>query len=348
MSVGDLATNLRKLADSHIRALDFVTPAILESVEAENGEPLGVVRMLGDDERLVDKIPLWTYYAGDEYGHEQALHPPERGVLVCLDYPLEEARRDDEPPSDKGLNAGRHHALQDGFFYPTTRLESEAGLNSPTEADWLRHISETERRITETGDYEVEHHAGHRVYVREDEIEVSFARSDGDRMSVTVTEEDVIFDGPDEYKRYQSNPRTRMGVREDGTSRLGGRSELGDADANRVDPTSEDTRAGSPHTYQQVDERVRPTVDPTTETTKNPASATLAGAVNAQGYEVRGQVIERREEHPDPNAPPTDPAYIDLPDGTAEIPNGYTYWKLPEWELYGWKDGAEVSTGVTL
>ena len=349
MARDDAPARLREGVDGQVRALDWVVPAVLESVIVENAEMLGEVRELGDDRDPIDGIPIWTpYAAGDEYGHEQALDPPERGLMICGDYPLETARQETEPPYNADLERGRHHAFQDGFFLPGVRVNGERGLGSPLGADWLRHPSETERRFAENGDFTVEHHAGHTVHVGSNEVRVAFERPDGDTMTVTVTEQDTTFEGPDEFKEFREDPRITMGVSDDGTSTLGGRSTIGDTDANRVDRATEETDPESPYTYEQVDETADPIIDPTDDGETqydNPAMAALAGPVDGSLYEARRLIPwERREEDPDPTVTdPTDPAFIELPDRMrqqGELP-AYTPWiNTTEQVAKWWRDGA--------
>jgi hypothetical protein len=129
---------------------------------------------------------------------------------------------------------------------------------------------------------------------------------------------------------------------------LGGRSTLGDPDANRVDRSAEETDPESPYTYEQVDEVVAPIIDPTDDGETqydNPAMASVAGPIDGGLYEARRLIPwERREEDPDPTATdPTDPAYIELPEKMRQegaLPSYIPWINTTEQVAKWWRDGA--------
>jgi len=320
----DAPARLRKGVDGQVRGLDWVVPAVLESVTVENGEPRGVVRELGDDRDPIDGIPIWTpYAAGDEYGHEQALRPPERGLMICPDYPLEVVRQETEPPKNADLERGRHHAFRDGFFLPGVRRYGDRGLGSDLEEDiWRPHEppSGTERQITP--DSAVHWRANNEASDLQD------------------------GEGPN------APDRTRVSLLLDGTIPLAGRVRLGQPGAPRWDP---DKLAGGqiPDGDElrdvEVDEPTEPIIDPTDDAETQYVNAPVGeanGPIDGGLYEARRLIPwERREVDPDPSVTnPDDPAYIEIPDdmrAAGELPTMIPWANVNEGVVKWWRDGAK-------
>ena len=337
----DAVRAINDLSRQDRATLKTYLPVVIDEVDVET-DTCRISRR-EDDKQLAKNVPLATPFKSDGAGVYYPLDPPEEGYAIIPSVPEEELN---QRTGHTDVKQHRHHDLKDAHVIARRHYEDDNIPDHDIGDYLLHHPSGSFVTVYEdSGDLDLEHHAGHHVRIHDDEVVAAFERPDGDTMSVTITEEEVVFDGPDLFKRFRADPRTRITVREDGTSNLGGRSVLGDADANRVDPTSEDTRAESPHTHQQVNEPAAPIADPTTETTKNPATATLAGALDGQGYEARGLIPwERREEDPDPAVTdPTSKAYIDIPDELrqqGELPAYIPWVNTSEEVAKWWKDGA--------
>ena len=315
----DVPALLRGGVDSLIRALDFVVPAVLEEVEYEDGEPLGIVRELGADRDPLDKIPIWRGYAGDGYGHEPALHPPERGVMICLDYPLETTTQDTEPPKNTDLERGHHHVFEDGFFLPGVLLDGERGMDSPIEADWWDHESGSYRHISEDGDIEYGHHEGHTIELTADHVRATFERNDGETVTVTADEDGARIETPDE-----DGGTSKLVASSDGTGAVDAFASIGDADAKQVNPSQTgDTHSG----YAETASENEPLADPSTTNRRNSTAAQAVGPLDMQGYEVRNSPLPRRDADPNPAvSDPTNPAFYP----GDSIPIGYAWLNMDE------------------
>lgn len=324
----DYKNSLEGGVERLLHSLYIYVPAILERVDEEG---LGVVVKKDDRKVTADKVPIFSLYSGDGFGEKHALHPPEEGFMLCAKYPMRETMA--EAGVLDGLSKKRHYAFQDGHFIAGPRFHGfEQGLNSPMAAYHYRHKSGAERYISETGDMRFTHPAGHEVSLSAESVEVTYERADGEEMSLTINETQAIFDGPDLYNDFATNPRVQMGVSDDGTGQLDGRIDVGDSDAHRVDTTQLNTDTDDPKTYKEVDEPATPIVDPskTTQTQySNPDTVSMTGAVDGGLFELRRAIPARREKDPDPAVTdPTDPAYIELPDELRQggkIPVGYSW-----------------------
>lgn len=171
-------------------------------------------------------------------------------------------------------------------------------------------------RVDETG--VTAQHNGHTVEVTDDSVAVTFNRADGQTVDIDVTETDVSISLPDTNNDQATEPRSEVGVNEDGTARVDGHSRVGDSDSYRVDPTVENTDPDDPRDYAETNEPAEPILNPADagETAyDNPSTTEFQGPVDHGLYESRRFIFPRREADPDPAVTdPTDPAYIELPD----------------------------------
>lgn len=332
-----------------LRGMYIYVPAILEDVDDKG---LGVVVKKDDQDVSAAEVPIFSLYSGDGYGEKHALHPPEEGHMICPKYPTDSTMQ--QKGVLDGISKRRHHAFDDGHFIAGPRFyDFEAKLDSPIDAYHYKHKSGAERYIAPNGDMRFTHPDGHDVELTNSELRLSYARSDGDAMSITVSETEVTFDGPDLYNDNATNPRVSMGVSESGEAELDGIASIGDSDAHRRDTSTENSDVDDPRTYAEVDEPIEPIADPTdgTETSySNPSTTGAEGPIDCGLYELRRHVPERREADPDPTVTdPTNAAYIELPDAmrsAGKLPVGYEYIQTTEGALK--MIGMDATTPVVI
>lgn len=335
----NLKSALEGGVERQLRSLFVYVPAVLEDVD---GDGLGVVVKKDDKDVMADKVPIFSLYSGDGYGESHALHPPEEGFMLCAKYPNIDVMA--KPGVVDGVSHRRHYAFQDGHFIAGPRFYNfETALDSPLDAYHYRHKSGAERYISPNGDMRFTHPSGHEVGLSADAVTVEYSRSDGDTMSITVSETEVTFDGPDLYNDYATDPRVSMGVDESGRASLDGLATVGDSDAHRRDSSVENTDPDDPRTYAEVDEPAEPIADPTDDAEtaySNPSTVEASGAQDDGLFEHRRAVVERREVDPDPAVEdPTNPAYIELPDSmrsAGTIPVGYQWINTTDQMLRMW------------
>ena len=330
------------------RELKVFVPAILESVD---GNGRGRVTALYDEDFEADNVPILTLYSGDGYGEEHAHHLPERGFMLCCDYPLLDVL--ETTGVTDGISQRREHMFQDGLFLPGAHWNDQTKPGSPLGEYRYTHQSGATRRVTESGAIEdtsssgsavridetgvTASHAGHTVEMTDGAVSVSFERADGQTVAVDVTESGATISVPDETNDQATNPQSEVGVSDDGTARLDGRSEVGDSDAYREDRTTVNADPDDPRTYAETSEPVAPIANPSDDAETafdNPETTGFQGPTDEGLYESRRFVFERRTADPSPTVTdPTDPTYIDLPQAfrdAGKLPAGLCWLNLQE------------------
>ena len=325
------------------RELKVCVPAILEEID---GNGRGRVVALYDGDFEADNVPILSLYTGDGYGEEHAHHLPERGFLLCADYPMIDIL--EATDVTEGISQRREHVFQDGMFFPGAWWDDQTPPGSPPGEYRYTHESGATRRVTTDGTIEdtatsgatvrndeVGVHAeygGHTVEVTETEVSVSFERTDGLTVDVDVTADGATISVPDEYNDQATDPRSEVGVSADGTASVDGRAAVGDTDAYREDRLTLNSDPDDPRTYEETTEPIAPILDPTDDVETvydNPATTSFQGPTDHALYESRRFVVERREADPDPLiTDETDPAYIDLPQAYRDagvLPTGLVW-----------------------
>jgi hypothetical protein len=196
--------------------------------------------------------------------------------------------------------------------------------------------SNSGERIELSNGARIVHPNGHTVSVTDsDTAEATVERADGSTVDVRVSRSEVSLSLPDEYNDHATDPRATLSADDAGQTTVDGRTAIGDADAYRVDRTTENTDSDDPRDYQEVGEPVEPILDPSDDAETeydNPASVDAVAPVDHGFFEIRRHVPERRMKDPDPTVTDeTDPRYVEVPDAwrtNDTLPVGYTWINL--------------------
>lgn len=340
-NLNSFAENLARGTDRIRREKFFVEWAILEELE-EGTKNRGTVYNAHDEEQSAKNVPIRWVSAGDGWGEEHPIELPKKGLLLVPDTPTEEEIETSEyldHPSRR-----RDHEFEDGLFIPGIWFDDEEDLGTEMLEYLYRFPNGAEFHVTEESDVFVRHPDGHEIEMVPDRVRVLFERDDGEASEILIDQERALIRLPDILNEFVNDPTGEIFVDELGEAALDGRASIGDRDAHREDPESENDDPEDPRPYEIVDEPVAPIIDPSEDDQteyRNPDAARLEGPLNCGFYELRGLVPERREEDPDPEVDdPEDPAYVDLDTiedetGEREIPM-HIFWNSEDEELKIW------------
>lgn len=371
---GDEPEFFREAFDVHARTIYTRVPARLIAID---GNGLGIVQHYHYLGCIATKVPIERLYVGDNYGESHALHLPEYGHMLCANYPAEEARdptMEDERPSMKRHHAFmdgyfvpdirrrdeaqmggplaqylyRHKSgaerriTTDGReFYTSSNGDEvaiENGTLTLTRVDPNSDAESHQARLDQNG-ATLEHESGNFARIEENAARIRVERPDGKPVRVDVEGSDISISLPDKYNdQADGEPRSEISVSDDGTAELNGRAHVGDRDAYREDPTTENTDSEDPRRYAETTEPVEPILDPTNDTEtqyRNPSTVTAHGPVDLGFYALRNvRFGESREKDPDPAVTdPTDPAFIALPEEwrqKGELPRQLVWFNTTE------------------
>lgn len=344
----EIIDEIKRLVNTEINGIFTCVFAVVEEIDHDNARV--VVSHKDDKDVMTDNVPILSAYAGDGYGTIEPLKPGDEGIVMFNMDPTTDILKEE---GHIDLEKQRRHSVQDAMFMPRVWLDDYEVPDHEEGERLVFHESGTFFSIKPNGNTVIQHVDGNRmrldpdegiietsdsarqIGVREDGVEARVQRNDGEEILLRAQSDGLSISSPDIQSDYGSDPTSHISVDENGLTIIDGMTQIGDKDAKRIDPATENNDDNDPRTYQEINKDTVPIQDTSTITGNNPTTVTSEGDIGMRGYEIRQFIPQRREEDPDLSiTDPTNPAYIDLPDeyrqNNSNLPRGLTWINTSE------------------